>query len=185
MGYLEIALVGIGLACDAFAVSITNGMQNNKMSIKKILLIALVFGVFQAAMPLIGYYFGSLFEEIIIKLDHWIAFVLLGFLGGKMIVETIKGDEENSHTNLTLKLLLIQGVATSIDALMVGVTFVGGVSSIYTAIAIIGAITFVLCLIGVFVGKKSGDLLASKSQIVGGLILIFIGVKTLIEHLFF
>lgn len=185
MGYLEVSLVGIGLACDAFAVSITNGMQENKMTIKKILLIALIFGLFQAIMPLIGYFVGTLFEDFIIKLDHWLAFILLGFLGGKMLIESIRGEEENSQNNLTLKLLMIQGVATSIDALMVGVTFVGGILSIYTSILIIGVITFVLCFIGVFIGKKSGDLLASKSQIVGGLILIFIGTKTLIEHLFF
>lgn len=185
MGYLEVSLVGIGLACDAFAVSITNGMQENKMTIKKILLIALIFGLFQAIMPLIGYFVGTLFEDFIIKLDHWLAFILLVFLGGKMLIESIRGEEENSQSNLTLKLLMIQGVATSIDALMVGVTFVGGILSIYTSILIIGVITFVLCFIGVFIGKKSGDLLASKSQIVGGLILIFIGTKTLIEHLFF
>lgn len=185
MGILDVILIGIGLACDAFAVSITDGMQENKMKVKKVFLIALIFGLFQAAMPLIGYLVGAIFEDIILKIDHWIAFVLLGFLGGKMLIDVFKGGEEAKHENLTFKILLLQGIATSIDALMVGVTFVGGALSIFEAILLIGLITFALCFIGVYVGKKSGDLLASKSQIVGGIILILIGVKILIEHLFF
>ncbi len=185
MGVLDVILIGIGLACDAFAVSITDGMQENKMKVKKAFLIALIFGIFQTIMPLIGYFIGAIFEDIILKLDHWIAFAFLGFLGGKMLLDAIKNNEESNQENLTFKILLIQGIATSIDALMIGVTFVGGALSIFEAILLIGLITFVLCFIGVYVGKKSGDLLASKSQIVGGLILIIIGVKILIEHLFF
>lgn len=178
---------------DAFAVSISDGMTFNKINIKKALAIALTFGLYQAAMPLLGFLGGSLFYEQIKHLDHWIALILLAFLGGKMIFESIQmfRDKKNEkeieirHTNMTFKLLMVQGIATSIDALAVGISLAAVNANIIYSASIIGAITAVVCLPAVFLGKKTGDILSDKAELLGGLILVGIGVKIFIQHVFF
>ena len=194
MGFLELLLLAIGLAMDAFAVSIGNGLSMKKQNPKAALAIAFSFGLFQALMPTIGYFLGSAFEDIIRQFDHFIALIFLGFIGGKMIFDGIKeltadkkGEaEEISEFKLTFGKLLIQAVATSIDALIVGVSFAALPDvNIWTAVLLIGVVTFAISLIGVFSGKKFGQLLGSKAEIFGGLILAGIGLKVFIEHVFF
>lgn len=185
MGIIEIIMLSIGLAMDATAVSMTNGMNNRKIKFSKALIIGVTFGLFQALMPLIGYLFGSLFTEIISALDHWIALVLLGYLGGKMLYDGLSKNEEIAETkDLNFKTLLLQGIATSIDALAVGVSLASLDVDIVVAVLSIGIITMVLSTIGVGIGKKFGDLLNNKAAIFGGIILIGIGLKIFIEHMF-
>ncbi len=191
MDIVSILLLGVGLSMDACAVSISNGLANKKISIKETLLIALTFGIFQMMMPLIGYFIGSLFTNLIVKIVPYIALALLSFLGIKMIVDSIKSrkknedEEEKEEENikkLSFKMLLIQAIATSIDALSVGLVFVGinyPLVILYTGI--IGIITTILSLISVFIGKKFGDIFSNKAEIVGGIILIAIGLKIFIE----
>ena len=151
----------------------------------KTLLIGVIFGVFQAMMPLLGYLFGNLFAELVQALDHWIALVLLGYLGGKMLYDGFKKGEEEEVKELSFKTLLVQGVATSIDAFAVGISFATLHVNIALAVCSIGVITFLLSTIGVFIGKKFGDLLNNKATILGGLILVGMGLKIFIEHMFF
>ena len=194
MGFLELLLLAIGLAMDAFAVSIGNGLSMKKQNPKAAFAIAFSFGLFQALMPTLGYFLGSAFEDIIRQFDHYIALIFLGFIGGKMIFDGIKeliadkkGEtEELPEFRLTFGKLLIQAVATSIDALIVGVSFAALPDvNIWTAVLLIGVVTFAISLLGVFSGKKFGQLLGSKAEIFGGLILVGIGLKVFIEHVFF
>lgn len=187
MSYIEVLLIGIGLSMDAFAVCATNGIVYKNANKKWGLMMALCFGLFQAAMPTIGYFLGSAFAEYIRAFDHIIALVLLGFIGGKMIFDAIKRDEESERgLMLTIPVLLLQGVATSIDALAVGISFAALENvNIGLSVTIIGITTFVLSLIAVVAGKKFGSLLNNKAQLIGGLILVGIGVKIFIEHTFF
>lgn len=197
MGILDILLTGVGLSMDAAAVSMTNGMNEPKMKLPKILLIALFYGVAQGLMPLIGYYAGSLFAEFVAKIAPWIALVLLGFIGGKMIFEAIcafekkkNGEEEEEAKPLSIGSLTVQTIATSIDALAVGVSLValkvsGALAvNIFVAASMIAATTFVISLISVFIGKKFGELLSDKAELIGGLILVAIGLKIFIEGVF-
>lgn len=165
----------------------TNGMCDSKLKLNKSLLMAFMFGLFQGAMPLIGYFAGSAFSDKISAVDHWIALVLLGIIGGKMIYDGFfeKKDEEENQSYITLKLLFAQAVATSIDALAVGVSFAAMNVNIYFAVSVIAATTFVLSLIAVFIGKKIGDKINNLAQIFGGSILVLIGLKIFIEHMFF
>lgn len=198
MGILDILLTGVGLSMDAAAVSMTNGMNEPKMKLPKILLIALFYGVAQGLMPLIGYYAGSLFAEFVAKIAPWIALVLLGFIGGKMIFEAIcafekkkNGEETEEAKPLSIGSLTVQTIATSIDALAVGVSLValkvsGALAvNIFVAASMIAATTFVISLISVFIGKKFGELLSDKAELIGGLILVAIGLKIFIEGVFF
>lgn len=186
MGIIEIIILSIGLAMDATAVSMTNGMNDTQIKIKKIVLIGLTFGIFQAIMPLLGYLFGTLFVEFIEQIDHWIALILLGFLGFQMLREGLsKKDDEEKVKELGIKMLFLQGVATSIDALAVGISFASLRVNIVYAVLSIGVITTMLSIIGVLIGKKFGDLLNNKASILGGIILISIGIKIFIEHMFF
>lgn len=186
MGIIEIIILSVGLAMDATAVSMTNGMNDTQIKIKKIVLIGLTFGIFQAIMPLLGYLFGTLFVEFIEQIDHWIALLLLGFLGFQMLREGLsKKDDEEKVKELGIKMLFLQGVATSIDALAVGISFASLRVNIVYAVLSIGLITTMLSIIGVLIGKKFGDLLNNKASILGGIILISIGIKIFIEHMFF
>lgn len=184
MSFVEIIVLSLGLAMDATAVSMTDGLSNRKIKVSKALLIGLTFGFFQAMMPLLGFLFGNLFAELIETLDHWIALVLLGYLGGKMLYDGFKKGEEEVK-KLDFKNLIIQGVATSIDAFAVGISFATLHVDITLAVCSIGIITMVLSTIGVLIGKKFGDLLNNKATILGGLILIGMGLKIFIEHMFF
>lgn len=181
---IEVIIIAVALAMDAFAVSITSGTIIREMHLKHAVRIALFFGVFQAIMPILGWLGGSLFAAKIEQIDHWIAFGLLLFIGAKMIKEAFNDDEE-SFDPLNVAILFSLSIATSIDALAVGITFSVLDVTIWSAAAIIGVITFVLSLIGVFAGKKIGEKFGNRVEIAGGVILILIGAKILIEHLFF
>lgn len=187
MGFAELFLIGVGLSMDAFAVSVCKGLNmRGKINFKHAGVIALFFGGFQAIMPLIGYFLGMGFEKYITRIDHWIAFLLLGFIGGKMIVEAIKEWNEvdkQEEDKLDIKELFVLAVATSIDALAVGITFAFLNVNIWSSISIIGTTTFVLSIIGVVIGNKFGSKYKSKAELVGGIILVLMGVKILLEHL--
>lgn len=194
MSIIELFLIAVGLSMDAFAVSIGNGLSMKKNQPKAALAIALSFGLFQALMPTLGYFLGTAFEQIIREFDHYIALVFLGFIGGKMIYDGIKelrakkkGEEtEEKGFKLSFGALMIQAVATSIDALIVGVSFAALPNvNIWAAVSLIGITTFAISLIGVFFGKKFGQLLGSKAEIFGGIVLVGIGLKVFIEHMFF
>lgn len=187
--FIEILLIGVGLSMDAFAVSICKGLGMTKVNRKQALTIGLYFGGFQALMPFIGYMLGIRFGKYITSIDHWIAFILLGFIGGKMVYEAVKEKDDDAVVEKDLALnqgeMLLLAIATSIDALAVGIMFAFTYDSlnIYWAIAIIGLTTFVLSIIGVIVGNFFGNKYKKKSEIAGGIILILIGVKILLEHL--
>ena len=193
MGILEVLLTGVGLSMDAAAVGMTNGLNEPKMRLTKILLIALFFGVFQGVMPLIGYFAGTLFAEAVASIAPYVALVLLGFIGGKMIYEALKKSKEEEETfkNLGVGALTVQAIATSIDALAVGISSLAlnGIGAlkvnIFAACAIIAACTFVISLAAVFIGKKFGAVLADKAELIGGIILVAIGLKIFIEGVFF
>lgn len=186
MGIAELVLLGIGLSMDAFAVSVTNGLCCKNIGKLKMLLIGVCFGGFQGLMPLIGYFLGIGFTKYITAFDHIIALVLLGFIGGQMIVESFKKEEDNISETLSGKTLFMQGIATSIDALAVGVSFAAlNDVNIAFASSAICFITFGFSIVGVLIGKKFGNMLSSKAQLVGGIILVGIGVKIFVEHVFF
>jgi len=186
MSYIEIILIAIGLSMDAFAVSITLGLSVEKPSFKQYLIPGLYFGFFQALMPFIGFFAGTLFADKINMFEHWIAFVLLGFIGGKMIADSFSKDEEKSDANkFTFLNMLLLAVATSIDALAVGVTFAFFKINIYISIVIIGFTTFCISTAGVKIGNIFGVKFKSKAELAGGIILVALGIKILVEHLFF
>lgn len=182
MGILEIIFISIGLAMDAFAVSICKGMSTKEIRLKHYLVVGGYFGGFQALMPLVGYLLGVNFQELIVSIDHWIAFILLGIIGVNMIKESF-GDDENINNSFSFKEMLPLAVATSIDALAVGITFAFLKVNIILAIALIGIITFVISVIGIKIGKVCGDKLKNKAELLGGIVLIIIGIKILLEHL--
>jgi len=184
MGLFEIILIAIGLSMDAFAVSITLGLSAAKPKIKEVLIPGIYFGFFQAFMPLIGYFIGINFANKIQNLDHWVAFVLLGFIGGKMIKDSFSKEETKVNKNpFMFNTMLLLAIATSIDALAVGITFAFFEINIFMAIIIIGLITFCISIIGVKIGNLFGTKFKSKAEFIGGVILIIIGLKILIEHL--
>ncbi|WP_296644734.1 manganese efflux pump MntP [Romboutsia sp. 13368] len=184
MGVFSVILTGFALSMDAFAVSVTKGITLKKINLSVAIKIAFFFGLFQAIMPLIGWLFGMNFELYIRSIDHWIAVILLSFLGIKMIIETINGDDDNetNSTYLNNKELIILSIATSIDALAVGVTFAFLNIDIIPICISIGVITFIVCFIGVIIGKKIGSVLKDSAQIIGGIILVLIGLNILNEH---
>ncbi|GAA0126447.1 MULTISPECIES: manganese efflux pump MntP family protein [Clostridium] len=183
MSIISIFLTALALAMDAFAVSLSIGMKSKNERIKNGLKAGLYFGIFQGAMPLIGWLLGIKFTNYIVKFDHWIAFILLAIIGGKMIYEAIKGEESDITSDLSVKVMTILAIATSIDALAVGVSFAFLNVSIVLAASSIAIITFIACFIGVFIGQKLGDVLGGKAEFLGGIILILIGTKILLEHL--
>lgn len=184
MSISELLLIAVGLSMDAFAVSICKGLATKKVGVKHMLIVGLWFGGFQALMPLIGYFLGSTFEEYITRFDHWVAFVLLALIGGNMIREALSGEEEKANDSLGVREMLTLAVATSIDALAVGVTFalLPGVN-IAAAVSFIGVITFVISAAGIKVGNAFGTKCKSKAELAGGVMLILIGLKILLEHL--
>lgn len=184
MNLTSIFMIGIGLSMDAFAVSIAKGMCLSKKDVaKSAWKLAFYFGLFQAVMPLLGWWVGSYFQSLIASVDHWIAFILLGIIGGKMIYDAFH-PEEVECAPLTTKLVLILAVATSIDALAIGVSFAFLQVDILSAVLIIGITTFVLSFIAVYLGNRLGGFLQKYAELLGGCILVVIGLKILIEHLF-
>ena len=185
MGFFELFLIGIGLSMDAFAVAICKGLGMERINKRDTLLLALFFGGFQALMPLTGYLLGSRFASYIERWDHWIAFVLLAFIGGNMIRESRGQEEEEIEHGGSIRYreLFTLAVATSIDALAVGVSFAFLGVRIAPAVTLIGCTTFVLTLAGVWVGNLFGSRYKSRAELTGGIILILIGVKILLEHL--
>lgn len=184
MGFIQLFLIGVGLSMDAAAVSICKGLKMKKVDYKYMAMLAAFFGGFQALMPLVGWVLGKQFENYITSIDHWIAFALLSFIGGKMIVESFKKEEEcECGISYDIKELFLLAVATSIDALAVGITFAFLKTNIWEAIAVIGVTTFVCSIIGVFIGNRFGMKYKNKAELAGGIILILIGTKILLEHL--
>ena len=186
MGLLEIGLIAVGLSMDAFAVSITLGLSVKKPKIREIFIPGIYFGFFQALMPAMGFFAGVFFAERIQEFDHWIAFVLLGIVGGKMIKESYSKEEEESGENpfQFLKMLML-AIATSIDALAVGITFAFFKVNILRAIIITGLTTFFISMAGVKIGNIFGTKFKSKAEFIGGAVLILLGIKIVVEHLFF
>ncbi|MBE6287605.1 MAG: manganese efflux pump [Mediterranea massiliensis] len=192
MSSLEIGLIAIGLAMDCFAVSIASGIILKGYRLRPMLTMAFFFGLFQAVMPLIGWVAASSFSHLIESIDHWIAFGILAFLGGRMVAESYKEEECKHEFNPTrLKVILALAIATSIDALVIGISFaflgINRLNDISSAIAIIGFVSFALSLLGLILGIRFGCSFARKlkAERWGGFILILIGIKILIEHLFF
>lgn len=184
MNLITILLIAIGLAMDAFAVSITNGITIKHQRINNALRMGIFFGSFQALMPLIGWLTGLSLRDLISGVDHWVAFGLLSLIGSKMIYESTKiGANDRQFKSPSIFVLLILSLATSIDALAVGLSFAFLKISIATPIIVIGTVTFVLSFFGVLVGNRLGHFFKKKMEILGGLILIGIGTKILIEHL--
>lgn len=187
MGFLELFLIGVGLSMDAFAVAICQGLCMPKINWRHAGMIALFFGGFQALMPFTGWLLGSQFADYIQAFDHWVAFLLLGFIGGNMIREALDPEEEETACAVAAKLdykrLLLMAIATSIDALAMGVMFALLKVSIVPAMTIIGCTTFCISLAGVAVGNFFGARYKKRAELSGGIILILLGVKILLEHL--
>lgn len=184
MNAMTTVFMALGLAADAFAVAISSGISIRNVTFNKALKIALFFGGFQALMPLLGWFAGFSIQDIVSSIDHWLAFILLGLIGGRMIYESRQNEECDVKLNpLDTQVLLTLSVATSLDAFAVGLGLGVIESSIYKAAATIGAITFFLSFIGVFIGHKCGCIWQSKIETIGGIILMGIGIKILLEHL--
>ena len=185
----ELILIALGLSMDAFAVSVTLGLSCKKPKIGEYLAPGIYFGSFQAIMPAIGYFTGKYFAEKIQNLDHWVAFILLSFIGGKMIFESFSKEDEKpdqiKEARFQFFQMLLLAIATSIDALVVGVTFAFFKINILNAVLLIGLTTFCLSIIGVKIGNIFGTKFKSKAELVGGTILIALGLKILIEDMFF
>lgn len=184
MGLLELFLLAVGLSMDAFAVSVCKGLSTHKLSWKHYLLIGAWFGGFQALMPFLGYLLGSTFEHYITAFDHWVAFVLLLLIGGNMIKEGLSKETETVNSSFSFRTMLLLAIATSIDALAVGITFALLPDvNIAAAVSFIGVTTFLISAIGLKVGNVFGLKYKNKAEIAGGIILILIGIKILLEHL--
>lgn len=182
MGFVELLLIGIGLAMDAFAVAVCKGLKMKRINYRHAVVIALFFGVFQGLMPFIGWLIGKQFEKYVVSIAPWIAFILLVIIGAKMIYEALnteKGTTEKTDISIDYKELLLLAIATSIDALAVGITFSFFKVSIMSAVTIIAAATFIISFAGVVIGNFFGSKYKSRAEIFGGIILIFIGIKML------
>ena len=184
MGIIELIILSIGLAMDAFAVAVCKGLSMPKMIWKNACVIGLYFGLFQGIMPFIGYLLGVKFQNKIVNIDHWIAFILLGIIGINMIKEAISKETDKQNASIKFKDMLILAVATSIDALAVGITFAFLKVNILLAVSLIGVITFIISVFGVKIGNIFGDKYEKKAEFAGGLILILLGLKILLEHLY-
>ncbi|MBP3284179.1 MAG: manganese efflux pump [Clostridia bacterium] len=186
MELITLFCIAVGLSMDAFAVSITNGLYYKNFKKSQVLLSALTYGLFQGLMPLIGYFFGSLFFSVISRFDHWIALLLLGFIGFNMIADSIKEIKHpetiTNDSEFGCKTLFLQAIATSIDALTVGISFAAMNVNILFSVTVIALVTFSFCIVGGFLGKRFGSLLKEKAKVFGGVILILIGLKIFLEH---
>ena len=182
MGFIELLLIAVGLSMDAFAVSVCKGLSVKKVGVKHAALAGLYFGGFQFLMPVIGYLLGFRFESVIESIDHWVAFVLLAFIGGNMIKESF-GKAEELNDDFGVKTMLLMAIATSIDALAVGITFAFLEVQILPAAGLIGVNTFLLSFVGIYIGNAFGIRYKSRAELAGGIILVVIGVKILLEHL--
>ncbi|WP_066713068.1 manganese efflux pump MntP [Clostridium sp. Marseille-P299] len=185
MSSLELFILAIGLSMDAFAVAVCKGLSMKKFSLKKAGIVGLYFGFLQAFMPLIGFLLGVNFREKIESVDHWIAFILLLLIGGNMIKESFSKDNETSNDSVSFSNMIVLAIATSIDALAVGITFACLTVNVPIAVAFIGVITFSLSTLGVKIGNVFGAVYKSKAEFAGGFILILLGSKILLEHLGF
>lgn len=185
MSLAELFIIAVGLSMDAFAVSVCKGLAMPKCTVKKACIVGLYFGVFQAAMPLAGYFLGVQFKDVITSVDHWIAFVLLGIIGANMIRESLGSSDEceTESDSLDVRTMIGLAVATSIDALAVGVTFAFLSVDIVPAVSFIGSVTFVISVAGVKIGNVFGNKYKSKAELAGGVILILMGAKILLDHL--
>lgn len=182
MSILDLFILAVGLSMDAFAVSVCKGLSLGKIKPKHMCIAGAWFGGFQALMPLIGYFLGSFFAEMIEKYDHWVAFVLLTFIGGNMIKESF-GKDEKVDSSMDVKSMLLLAIATSIDALAVGVTFAFLQVQIVPAVSFIGVITFIFSAVGVKIGSLFGTKYKSKAELFGGIVLVLIGIKILLEDI--
>lgn len=183
MSFLEILLIGIGLSMDAFAVSVGKGLSVGRTRLRHALSVGLWFGGFQALMPLIGYFIGSSFASFVTEIDHWIAFGLLFLIGANMIRESVKNDDDNVDSSFSFRTMLVLAIATSIDALACGISFAFIGVKIWEAVLIIGLTTFVLSILGLKTGSFLGERFHKSAGIAGGIVLIAIGIKILIDHL--
>lgn len=181
MGIIELFVLAVGLSMDAFAVSVCKGLSLGKIKWKHMCIAGAWFGGFQALMPLIGYFLGRFFTDMIEQYDHWVAFILLVLIGGNMVKEALGGEEEDLDCSMSPKTMFVLAVATSIDALAVGVTFAFLKVAIVPAVTFIGVVTFVCSAIGVKIGSIFGVKYKSKAELCGGIILVLIGVKILLE----
>lgn len=186
MGFFYLFALAVGLSMDAFAVSVCKGLSSKRASLGNMGKCGIWFGGFQGLMPLIGFFLGRIFAGVIVAVDHWVAFVLLALIGGNMLKEAFSKDEDDDDKNadFSFKTMLTMAIATSIDALAVGISLaMAGNVNIWTAVLLIGAVTFILSAIGVKVGTVFGSRFENKAQIAGGIILILLGLKILLEHL--
>ena len=179
----DILLIGVGLAMDAFAVSVCKGLASSRPDPGKAMIIGCWFALFQMAMPLVGWAAGNAFSNLVAGVAPWIAFVLLALIGGQMIRESLHPEESPDTGDVSFRVMLPLAVATSIDALVTGVTFAFLSVNIWTAISLIGAVTFLFCLAGFFLGRLLGSRLEKHARLLGGVVLVLIGVKILLEHL--
>ena len=183
MGQAELFLIAVGLSMDAFAVSVCKGLSVKRATVRQALCVGVYFGGFQALMPLLGYLLGTQFESLITSIDHWIAFVLLSLIGGNMIRESFKEEAESLDASFSFKAMLPLAVATSIDALAMGVTFAFLQVDIIPAVLFIGVITIILSAAGLKVGNVFGAKYKSRAELFGGVVLVLMGIKILLEHL--
>lgn len=183
MSFLEILLIGIGLSMDAFAVSVGKGLSVGRTRLRHALSVGLWFGGFQALMPLIGYFIGSSFASFVTEIDHWIAFGLLFLIGANMIRESVMNDDDNVDSSFSFRTMLVLAIATSIDALACGISFAFIGVKIWEAVLIIGLTTFILSILGLKTGSFLGERFHKGAGIAGGIVLIAIGIKILIDHL--
>ena len=183
MEFLDLLLISLGVAMDAFAVAVGKGLSMKKIKYKNVIIVGMYFGIFQALMPAIGYFLGKNFENLITSIDHWIAFILLVLIGMSMLKEAFSKNPEEHNDSIDFKTMVILAIATSIDALAVGITFAFLQVNMLLATIMIGIVTFAICVIVVKIGNKFGNKYERKAETVGGLILIFMGIKILLEHL--
>lgn len=183
MDFLEVVFIGISLAMDAFAVSVCKGLSMKKFYWKKAIIIGLYFGGFQGLMPIFGYFLGASFTNLVYSIDHWIAFILLAAIGGDMIKGSFDDEVKKRNDKVDFKTMIVLAIATSIDALAIGITFAFLEVNLIYAVCFIGIVTFILSVLGVKIGNKFGDKFQNKAELFGGIVLILIGLKVLLEHL--